>query len=405
MTTEEIRGKKEFEERGGGLLSGPKKEEKPDWIPVSAQIHDHVMALTKTPAKVFYYQAEPMVNAFQAVTEYYHLDTMIPFGDVYNYEAEALGQTMIYGENSMPTIDFRDPLIKKPSDLAHVKIPDWRTAKRIPYILDVMRLSKERGISDQGIFCAPFSLAVGIRSYPLLVRDMKKDPKFAHELFTFIVDEVLSSYLRVVNQETGLFIILGADAWSSYPNVTPDLMEEFVVPYSERLRNNLAPTGVYALVAGAADYCEERLERFDKHILWRTFDAEMACIGSPTLLLGMGRWQDYPLEPVAEYLAMHRQKGETIHVSAGVNARLLRDGPVDKIVDNIKRFVDVLGRENPIDIFLANVPSDTPTQHIHAAVAASHTYGRLPIAENLDEVEIEVPQRESFEEFMATQAV
>jgi hypothetical protein len=74
-------------------------------------------------------------------------------------------------------------------------------------------------------------------------------------------------------------------------------------------------------------------------------------------------------------------------------------------VDNIKRFVDVLGRENPIDIFLANVPSDTPTQHIHAAVAASHTYGRLPIAENLDEVEIEVPQRESFEEFMATQAV
>jgi uroporphyrinogen-III decarboxylase len=404
MTAEEIRGKKEFEERGGGLLTGPKKEEKPNWIPVSAQMHDHTMTLTRTPANVFYYQAEPMVNAFQAVAHYYNLDSLSVAGDVYNYEAEAMGQAMIYGDNCMPTIDFRDPLIKTPADLARVRVPNWNSDGRIPYIVDVMRLSKQRGITDQGIFCAPFSLAVGVRSYPLLVHDMKKDPKFAHELFTFLVDEILSSYLTHVHQETGLNILLGADAWSAYPNMTPELLEEFVVPYAERLRARLAPLGVFAMVVASGDYCEERLERFDKNILWRCLDIGMKCVGAPTAFLAMGRWQDYPLEPVAEYLAKYRAQGVNVHISAGVNARLLRDGPVSRIVDNIKRFADVLARHTVIDIFLANIPADTPSQHIHAAVAAAHTYGRLPIAENLDEIEFEVPQRESFEEFMALQA-
>jgi len=43
---------------------------------------------------------------------------------------------------------------------------------------------------------------------------------------------------------------------------------------------------------------------------------------------------------------------------------------------------------------------DTPPEHIHAAVAACHTYGRLPLPENLDEIPFEMPQRESFSEFV-----
>ncbi len=56
---------------------------------------------------------------------------------------------------------------------------------------------------------------------------------------------------------------------------------------------------------------------------------------------------------------------------ATISARLLRDGPIEMIVKNIKRFIDVLGRDHNVVILMANVPADTPSRHIHAAVSCS----------------------------------
>jgi len=156
-----------------------------------------------------------------------------------------------------------------------------------------------------------------------------------------------------------------------------------------------------AMTAGGGDYSEERLEKFDKDILFRCFDIQKKILlNMPMLVLGTGRWHEYPLEPVIEYLAPHKEKGIQVAIIAYINARLVRDGPVDRIVDNIRRFIDVLARDHNLAIMLANIPADTPPQHIHAAVAAAHTYGRLPLAPNLDELEFKVPERESFQEYV-----
>jgi hypothetical protein len=48
-------------------------------------------------------------------------------------------------------------------------------------------------------------------------------------------------------------------------------------------------------------------------------------------------------------------------------------------------------------MFLAQVPAATPPEHVHAAVAALKTYGRYPIAEDLDGVEFHVPEFEPFD--------
>jgi len=399
MSTEKTKGQEEFEKGGGGLISVLTKEP-PKTLTVTAQMHDHVMTVAKVPAKVFYYEPVPFVNAFEAVGAYYHMDGVLPFGDVYNFEAEALGQAMIYGD-AMPTIDFRDPLIKEPGDLAKIKIPDWGKTKRVPYQWELSRLSVERGLTNQGVCCAPFSLAVGIRSYPLLIRDMRRDPKFAHELFTWIVDEVLTGYMRQMAEYAKVSLILPADAWSCFPNLSSDMIDEWVVPYLQRLAGRLFPYGIFVSTP-CGDYCEERVEKFDKQTLWRCFESQSRAAGVPLALLGMGRWQDYPLEAVAEYVDNKKAEGVMVPVTAGVNARLLREGPIDAIVDNIKRFIDVLARRTHLDIFLANVPADTDPAHIHAAVTAVHTYGALPLAGNLDDVKFEVPQRESFDEFMKT---
>ena len=74
-----------------------------------------------------------------------------------------------------------------------------------------------------------------------------------------------------------------------------------------------------------------------------------------------------------------------------------------KIVDTVKRYVDAFGRDHGLTIILANTPTDTPSEHIHAAVEAAHLYGALPIANNLDEIEFVFPDKKSFDEWKETE--
>jgi len=80
-------------------------------IPVSAQMPDHAMRLAGVSARDYYFDSDACVRTSAAVSLYYDFDALSLGTDAYNFEAEALGARMIYGKDSMPTIDFRDPLI------------------------------------------------------------------------------------------------------------------------------------------------------------------------------------------------------------------------------------------------------------------------------------------------------
>ncbi len=369
-------------------------------LTIGAQCHDHVMYLTKSPAKKFYSDFSYNFEMGELVGRYYNLDSPAGGHDIYDLEVEALGGKLIYGENSMPTIDFRDPLIKTPEDLKKLKMKkvDFHKDGRYPSLL------KGGGLAQAGMamvsFCSPFSLAVGLMGFPGLIKAMRKKPDFAHEVFKFIVDDVLTPSVKAQNEATGALMGIGADAWACVPNLSPDEMKEWVVPYNQRLEKNVKKFGVMTMnVSG--DYCEERIEKFDPKILHDSFDVEIASMGgTPAIFLGMGRWQDYPLEAVRDYTEKFRKEGIPVTVTAGLNARLLRDGPIEKIVDTVKRYIDAFARDHNLSLFLMNVPYDTPSDHIHAAVAAAHTYGKLPIADNLDNIKVEIPKRESFEEWL-----
>jgi len=367
------------------------------WVHVGAQIHDHAMTIAGVPARQYYWDARTFIDTLAAVTAYYEMDNLSAFADMYNYEIEGIGGKMVYSDNTMPTIDFRDPLVKEPEDLRKLKTPDFYKNGRLPYALDCYKFSTEYGV-NQSRFCAPFSMAVGMRSYPALIKDMRKRPQFAHELFTFIVDEVLVPYLKVQKEYCGVSFARGADAWACVPNLSVKEMKEWVVPYMQRLMTKGREFGM-TVTSRSGDYCEERPEKFDAEVLHGSFDVQVATHGGPSLFLGMGRWQDYPLEPVQEYTSKYREQGIKVSITAGVDARLLRDGPVGKIVSTVKRFINAFARDHKLDIFLANIPADTPPDHVHAAVAATHTYGHKPIADNLDEIEFKLPKRESFQEW------
>lgn len=379
-----------------GLAEFFMKSERP-WVHVEAQMHDHAMTIARVPARDYYWDARTFIDNLAAVTAYYEMDDLLNYADVYNYEIEGMGGKMVYGDNAMPTIDFRAPLVKEPEDLRKLRTPNFYKDSRLPYALDCYKFSTEYGV-NRGRFCAPFSMAVGMRSYPALIKDMRKRPHFAHELFTFIVDEVLVPYIKVQKEYCGVSFARGADAWASIPTLSVKEMQEWVVPYIQRLMTKVREFGM-TVVSMSADYCEERPEKFDAEVLRGSFDVQVATQGRPSLFLGMGRWQDYPLEPVREYTARYREQGIKVSIEVGVNARLLRDGPAGKIVSTVKRFIDTFARDHELDIFLANIPADTPPDHVHAAVAATHIYGHKPIADNLDEIEFKLPRRESFQEW------
>jgi len=371
---------------------------KPDRPPIGAQMHDHAMYLAGVPAKRFYYDAPTFFNTMLSVFLYYGMDVALFFGDVYNFEVEALGAKMIYGENSMPTVDFTEPLIKEPKDLLKLKTPDPRKDARMPYAMEIIKMGAQMGLG-MGMFCAPFSLAVAMRSYPALIKDIRRDPKFAHELFTFIVDDVLVPYIKAMKEECGIALAVGADAWSAFPNVTPDMGKEWIIPYAKRLREATAPFGVYSSLLASLDYCEERPERFNYDIMRKCFDIQAETVGTPMGFLGMGRWQDIDIQVVRDWATERGGARGTVPILAGVNARLLHDGPISRIVEVAKHYLDVLARDGRFLGFLVNIAADTPPEHVHAAIAAFHQYGRYPIAENLDGVKFEMPKFMPYADF------
>jgi uroporphyrinogen-III decarboxylase len=378
-----------------GIFSQFTATEKP-WLHVSGQMHDHAMTIGKIPAKKFYTDARVMVDTYAEVAAYYKMDDVYPNADNYNYEIEALGGKMVYGEDSMPTIDFRNPLLQEPLKLLELKTPDFFKDERLPYALNIIKYSKEYG-ANQGWFCAPFSMAVGMRSYPLLVRDMRKNKQFVHDLLTFIVDEVLVPYLKVQKEFCGISSSLGADAWCSVPNLSIREMNEWIVPYNTYLINKAKEFGM-TVKCFSGDYCEESIDKFDVNTLYGAFDVQIASQGGiPSLIMYMGRWHDYPLQPVIDYTAKYRDQGIDVAIDASINARLLRDGPKDKIVNWVKHLINMLGRDHELSIAMANIPANTNPDHVHAAVSAVHTYGLKPITSDLDKIVFETPNRESFD--------
>ncbi len=369
-------------------------------LPLTTQMIDHTMVLAGVSAKKFFFDAKANVEASALVDGYYGFSMLTRGADAYNFEIEALGGKMVYGENSMPTVDHRDLLIKKPEDLEKLKNKkiDFRKAGRFSFALELIKLNTEYGISP-GMYCSPFSLAVAMRGYPALYRDMRKNPKFYDELMTYIVDDVLVPWIKVQNEETGALLAIGADAWASVPNLSVKEMMDWVVPYNQKLSQKAKKLGVLtADVSGL--YQEERPEKFDPKILQESLEVQLACSGNiPAIYVSQGHLNEYPLEPVVVFLKRMQEQGKKIPVTLTVNAQLIRDGPIERIVNTIKHYIKVFGRDHQLSLLLANIPADAPSDHVHAAVAAINTYGRLPIADNLDDIKFTIPKKESFQEW------
>jgi uroporphyrinogen-III decarboxylase len=365
----------------------PNTSETTNHVVVGAQSNDHSAHLAGVSTNRFFTDAATFVRVQLLVTEYYKLDVLSNFWDVYNIEAEALGQKVVYHPGGIPDTDRTRPLIGTPSDLDHLSPPDPYRSGRMPWVLQINENYLEMaGKLERVYFTAPFSLAVNIRGYENLVADMFERPKFVHRLFKFLCDDVLGPYLETMREAVDIHDLLmdGRDAWASPPMISLDMMDEYVVAYTERLRSNLG--GNLITRGNWGDAKSRDPERF--------FSQKCRCSPGSLSVLDPDLHEVGP-ERVKRYARQH-----DLSVAAGVDAILLKDGPVEAIVQRIKRYIDKMARDGRCVIHLNQIAAETPPEHVHAAVAACHTYGRLPIPENIDDVQFNTHRRPRFSEFV-----
>lgn len=361
-------------------------------IVIGAQSNDHSAYLSSVSTRQFFTNAHTFALVQLLVTEYYQLDVLSNFWDVYNIEAEALGQKVVYYPDAIPDVDRTRPLISTPADLDRIRPPDPYKSGRMPWILQFNKIFLETtGSLERIYFTAPFSIAVNIRGYENLVMDMFERPRFVHRLFEFLCDEVIAPFIEVMRNEFGNpdLIMDGRDAWASPPMIDLDMMDEYVVAYTERLRDRFGDTVITR--GNWGDAKSRDAERF--------FSQKIRCSPGFLSVLDPDLYEVGP-ERVKAYASKHGA-----FVAAGVDATLLQKGPVEAIVERIKLYIDKLGRDGRCMIHLNQIAAETPPEHIHAAVAACHAYGKHPIPDDLEDVYFAIPERESFSEFMREKGV
>ena len=112
-------------------------------IIVGAQSNDHSARLAGVSTKQFFTDAHTFARVQLLVTEYYQFDVLSNFWDVYNIEAEALGQKVVYHPGGIPDIDRTRPLIGTPADLDRISPPDPYTSGRMPWIQQFSKIFLE----------------------------------------------------------------------------------------------------------------------------------------------------------------------------------------------------------------------------------------------------------------------
>ena len=357
---------------------------------IAAQSIDHSAYLAGVPYQRYFTDARTFAETQLLVSKYYKFDAPNNTWDVYNIEAEALGQKTVYPPDGIPDVDRTQPLIDSPAGLDKIQIPDPYTSGRMPWVHSINKAYIELiGRPARIFFCAPFSLAVNIRGYENLIMDILYNPEFAHRLFETLCDKIIAPYVQAMRDEIARPTALadGNDAWASPPMITLDIMENFVVRYAERLRE-----AVGGKLVTRGNWGDSKVS--DPDFAERFWALKLrACPGFLSVL-------DPDLYKVGPIRVKSFAQKHDAYVTAGVDATLLKRGPVEAIIERIKQYIDAMARDGRCAIYLNQIPADTPPEHVHAAVAACRTLGKYPIAENLDEIKVEIPERESFAEFL-----
>ncbi len=334
----------------------------PDRVPVYAQLHEFALNELGISAKTFYTTPEILTPATLEITERYGIDVGLIDYDVYNIEAEALGQKMVFFENHIPDVDRSTPLITGRDDLHKIKTPDFDSAGRFSQVIEIQHIfEKLTGLPPALQFCAPFSLAANLRGIEALIMDILVTPDFARGLFDAIVEEVLAPWIlyqkKIFPNATS---IGGADATASVPIVNLEILEKWIVPSILRLREICGPE-VYV-----PNWVGEKFLKKPEELLALKLQV------SPGVLEG----QDPDVEALGPAFYKEYAEDHDVALVLGVGSSFLHQAAPDEIRQRVKDYVETGAKNGRFALYLCNLGATTPVENIKSAIDAVHEFGQ-----------------------------
>jgi hypothetical protein len=355
-----------------------------DYVPVTAQLAAHTIRLTGVDEQLFWSDPAVFLKNHLLASEYYELDGPSTYYDLYNIEAEALGQKLVWLPREFPEIDRRDQLIKGAADLDHLSPPDPYKAGRMPFVMEVFKRMVDMGLNPALRFCAPFSLAANIRGLSDLTMDILGQPEFAHRLFDFLTTEVLSPWIETLRKECGVKLpALGADALASLPITNPQIVEEFALAYALKMREQIGDVAIFGWWGDS--YCPDPEVIFNFKL--KASPGYFYGLDPDVKAIGPAKFKQFALAHNRPLLL-------------GVDCQLIGSGPVAGIVARVKEYVTVGGRDDRLTLFLNAVPPECPSDHVHAAVQAAKFFSHRRYGEETASQDFTPQPRKPFREWL-----
>jgi hypothetical protein len=345
-----------FAEGNRRLLSALKGEPGP--VPLYGQLHEYAAFLAGIPPRDFYSRPEIMVPALLEAHSRLGLSVASLTYDIYNIEAEALGQAILLTETGFPDIDRAHPLIQGPADLVRIHTPDFKRDGRFAAVIEMMLCFESMtGISPALGFCAPFTLAANLRGIEPLLIDIYEAPDFVRTLLARLTEEVLAPW--ILHQRSCLpsaTRIVGADAIASLPIVNLSILRDWVVPSIERLRA-LSNSQV-----SVSNWVGERLLKQPVEML------DLKLKVSPGSLLG----QDPDVEMLGPRFYREYAEQHDLALTLGLGAAFLANASPEQVVERVKHYIHEGRASTGFALYLCNIGATTPPENVVAAIQAAN---------------------------------
>ena len=336
-----------------------------DRVPIYGQIHEYVMASSGIPAREFYSNGKLLVRKTMEIAEKLGLDDPHIAYDTYNIEPEALGMKVKYFNNKVPSL-VNEQLIKKKEDLKTLKPPRPGKDGRMPFVLEVIKEYQKLGIKPKLhssiSFTAPFTLAAQLRGVTNFLIDTIQDTIFAHDLLSFVTEEVLKPWIKMMKEANKLDkpIFGGADALASPPNMSIKGIKEFALNYILKLRKQFEDEAMVQNWVGES-YIREVRELL-----------EIKLMASPKIIIG----QDPDIEKIGPEIYKEFAKKHNVPLVLGIGSSFLMLSTPNKIRQRVKRYIEVCKDWGKLLLYLCNVGANTPPENLEAVINAVQEYGQ-----------------------------
>jgi len=375
----------------------------PDRVPIILQPYVYAMSMHGLSARKFFTEPVTFINASSNTASYFGFDFWSPVFDFYNIELDALGQKLIWRKNSEPDVDTRSPLVTGEDAFRRLRPPVAGRDGRMPFVLEAYRRYMEiMGIPPSCNCCAPFTMAVLIRGYVNFLRDMRRNPAFAHRLMDFLSMEVVAPWIVKMVEVTKSQMVVMSDAWASAPNMTVETVREFCLPYVEKVvrATNSSMRTVVDSGTWGEKYVEDPREILDIKMEMLTRGNGFASLRPLYLLV----WnEDYEALGIPALRAYAEEK--KVCLMLNIRPDLLEEGPPALIIETVRGIIKEGAGEGRFAMLVNLVPVGVPVENVHAAVAAVKQFGKYPIAQDLDSIRCDPPRFLPFEEWVGKEGL